>query len=198
MRLTISGFTALCLVVLTSRSPGQSEPPKKIASPDGKYTVEMVEEAMPGADDLEDFTLILSSNGKALAKMPTYGYLMAAHWSSDGKFVAVNNRRGNSGDYLWVFDLQTGKALKKPDDKLGEDLEKKAGQEVHKELPSANEDTLVRDWVTAQGWDGNQLKVIVRSLYRGAKGAFDLELLIDPANWQIKSSKLVRQGAEED
>jgi hypothetical protein len=197
MRLTIVILTAVGFVWFGSLSFSQSEPPKKISSPDGKYAVEIVQEAMPGSDELEDYTLVVSAGGKTLVKVPTYGYLMAAHWSSDGKYVAVNNRRGNSGDYLWVFDLQSGKALKKADDKLGENLEKTAATAVHKELPSANEDTLVRDWVTAQGWDGSQLKVVVRSVYRGAKGAFDLNLLIDPPGWQIKNSKLTKVGEDD-
>ena len=197
MRLTIVASAAICLLIFNTLLPGQSEPPKKISSPDGRYAVEIVQKALPGSDSLEEFTLIVSGNGKELAKVPTFGYLIAAHWSDGGKYVAVNNRRGNSGDYVWVFDLNSGKALKQPDDKNGEAWEKTAAEAVHKELPSANEDTLVRDWVTVQGWEGNQLKVVVRSVYRGTEAAFDLEAVVDPGNWQIKNSKLVKVGGED-
>ena len=196
MRLTIPISATAFLLLSTFPLSAQSEPPKRISSPDGKYAVEIVEKALPGSDSLDQFTLIVSGNGKTLAEVPTFGYLIAAHWSSDGKYVAVNNRRGNAGDYVWVFDLNSGKVLKQPDDKNGEDWEKAAADAVHKELPSANEDTLVRDWVTAQGWDGNQLKVVVRSVYRGAGGAFDLEAVVDPANWEIQNAKLVNREPE--
>jgi hypothetical protein len=152
---------------------------------------------MPGADSLNEFTLIVSSKGRTLIKVPTFGYLISAHWSPDEKYVAVNNRRGNAGDYLWLFDLRSGKAVKQPDDKKGGEWEKAAAEAVHKELPSANEDTLRRDWVTAQGWEGDQLKVVVRSVYRGMEDAFDFEFLVDPATWQIKSSKLVKKSPDE-
>ena len=176
---------------------GQSDTPEKFTSPDGKYLVQMVQKAMPGADSLNDFTLVIASRTKKAIKIPTYGYLIAAHWSPDGKYVAVNNRRGNSGDYVWVFDLQSGKPVKQPDDKNGQSWEKAAAEAVHNELPSANEDALVRDWVTAQGWEGNQLKVVIRSVYRGSE-TWDLETLIDPATWQIKSSKLVKTTEDAD
>ena len=197
MRLTIVFCAAAFLPLCNFPLSAQSEPPAKITSPNGKYSVEIVDQALPGADSLEEFTLIVSGQGKALAKVPTFGYLTAAHWSDDGKYVAVNNRRGNSGDYVWVFDLQSGKALKQPDDKHGEAWEKAAADAVHKELPSANEDMLVRDWVTAQGWKDGQLQFVVRSVYRGADKKYDFEAVADPANWQIKSAKLVKRGLEE-
>jgi hypothetical protein len=47
------------------------------------------------------------------------GYLLEALWSADGRYVAVNNRRGNSGDYLWVFSVPDGRVLQAPNDELG-------------------------------------------------------------------------------
>jgi dipeptidyl aminopeptidase/acylaminoacyl peptidase len=173
------------------------EPPEKLTSPDGKYSVQILDKPMPGADSLEEFTLVLSANGKEVAKVPTFGYLTAAHWSDDGKYVAVNNRRGNSGDYIWVFDLSTGKALKRPDDKNGEAWEKAAAKAVHKQLPSANENTLNRDWVTATGWKDGQLQFVVRSVYRGDEHKWDFEAAADPGTGQIKSSKLVKKSADD-
>lgn len=175
----------------------QSETPEKFLSPNGKYVVQIVQKAMKGADSLDDFTLVIGMKSRTLTKVPTYGYLTAAHWSPDGKYVAVNNRRGNSGDYVWVFDLNTGKAIKSADDKNGEAWQKAAAEAVRKELPSANDNTLVRDWLTAQGWDSDGLKIVVRSIYRGTSDAFDWQAVVDPANWQVKSAKLERKPAED-
>jgi len=38
--------------------------------------------------------------------------------------VAINNRRANAGDYLWVISLRDGKPIKMPDD-VAEDVGKK-------------------------------------------------------------------------
>jgi hypothetical protein len=199
MRLTTFLSVSLAAVVATAQLlSAQDESPKKLSSPDGKYLIELLEEALPGADSLDDFTLVLSSNGKPLAKVSTFGFLTAAHWSEDGKYVAVNNRRGNSGDYVWVFELATGKALKQPDDTNGEAWEKAAAKAVRKQLPSANADTLIRDWVTAQGWKDGHLQLVVRSVYRGAKKKFDFQAAVDPATWQIKTSQLVARAPDAD
>jgi hypothetical protein len=197
MPLTIIALVRLLIPVMAVVRLNAQEPPEKLSSPDGKYSVQILDKPMPGADSVEEFTLVLSSNGKEIAKMPTFGYLTAAHWSDDRKYVAVNNRRGNSGDYIWVFDLSTGKALRRPDDKNGEAWEKAAAKAVHKQLPSANENTLNRDWVTATGWKDGQLQFVVRSVYRGDEHKWDFEAIADPANWQIKSSKLVKKSADE-
>lgn len=184
-------FAVVAIFASVSLS-AQSGTPEKFVSPDGKYVVQILQKPMPGADSLDQFTMIISSEGRPLTKVATYGYLISAQWSPDGKYVAINNRRGNAGDYLWVFDLHSGKALKQPDNKDGEAWEKTAKEEVHREHPSANEDTFRRDWVTAKGWEGDQLNVVVRSVYRGMEDAFDFEFLVDPVTWQIKSSKLVK------
>ena len=41
---------------------------------------------------------------------------MDTFWSPEGRYVAVVNRRANSGDYLWVFSLGDGRTVKKPVD----------------------------------------------------------------------------------
>jgi hypothetical protein len=43
------------------------------------------------------------SGKQNVAKYRTEGYLIDAFWSPDGRYVAVDNRRANSADYLWVF-----------------------------------------------------------------------------------------------
>ena len=67
----------------------QSDTPEKFASPDGKYFVQIVQKAMPGTNSLDEFTLVMMANRRTLVKAPTFGYLIAAHWSPDGKYVAI-------------------------------------------------------------------------------------------------------------
>ena len=94
--------------------PADDEPPARINSPDGNTAVRIQQKAMPGTDGVTDFfTLEILQKDKVVARVPTEGYLISAYWSTDGRLLAVNNRRGNSGDYLWVFSLPDGTCLKK-------------------------------------------------------------------------------------
>jgi hypothetical protein len=58
----------------------------------------------------------ISVDGRILARLRTIGYLMDVKWSQSGEFVAINNRRASSGDYLWVVSLSNGQVIRKPDD----------------------------------------------------------------------------------
>jgi hypothetical protein len=108
-------FAILLLLCLPFDAHTQQDSQQILRSPDGRYSVEIVQKPMRKADaTLDFFTLVLSSKGKPVARVPSYGHLTAAFWSDDGNYVAVNNRRGNSGDYLWVFRLADGDALKRP------------------------------------------------------------------------------------
>ena len=89
----------------------------RLAAPDGQHSVEILHTALPGSDpDDGFFTITVQAAGRVLARYPTEGYLTAACWSPDGRFVAVNNRRGTYGDYVWVFRVHDGHALKQPSD----------------------------------------------------------------------------------
>ena len=95
----------------------QEKPPEELYSPDRRYSVRILHSALPGSDPYDGFFTIAVRSGKHdVAKYPTEGYLIDAFWSSDGRYVAVDNRRGNSGDYLWVFGLRDGNAIKMPID----------------------------------------------------------------------------------
>src|SRR5437870_8242321 len=103
-------FSALCAIA----AQGQ-QPPHELVSPNKQYSVKMILAPMPGFDPY-DTTLEVCAGERVLARHPTEGYLLDAFWSPDGKYVAVDNRRANSGDYCWVFRLSDGAALKRPDD----------------------------------------------------------------------------------
>src|SRR5260370_39809569 len=57
-------------------------------------------------------------------EFPTVGYLLGVFLSPDNSLVAINNRSGNAGDYLWVISLRDGRVIKMPDD-VAEDLGRK-------------------------------------------------------------------------
>lgn len=176
-------MTLLLGALALSAVSGQlsDEPPARIHSPDGKTSVRMVHKAMPGADPATDFfTLEVLRGAKPILRAPTAGYLMTAYWSPDGNFLAVNNRRGNSGDYVWVFDLAKAAILKSPDDKTGDKWIDAGLKQIAAKLRGADAQHPYRYWLTASGWEGDgRLLVNLRAKY-GEAGTFDAKAL---ATW---------------
>src|SRR5206468_4133814 len=152
-------------------SAAQTEwkPSTELCSADHKYCVKIVARAQ----DLDHRELIVSSKARVLAQFPTFGYLMDAFWSPDNKYVAINNRRANAGDYLWVISLSDGAAIKMPDD-VAEDLGKKeagtiAGDhwsdqsmpEILALCPTCTRDDLRHSFLFSTGWkSAGELKVV--------------------------------------
>jgi hypothetical protein len=147
-----SVLVLLMTVALNSVSFAASiaPPPSEISSPDGMYSVRILDTALPGSDPYRGFyTLELLRRGTVLSKHATEGYLLEAFWSSDGKFVAVNNRRGSSGDYLWIFRLSDGKALKEPNDNETPSFVSRVQAKFH----DLSTETFNRRYTLARGWD---------------------------------------------
>jgi hypothetical protein len=134
-------------LILASRSLGiDSEPPAKLVSPDGRFTVKLE----PNASDTNLMSLLNHEN--VIAEVPTYGYMLSAFWSEDGRYLAINNRRANAGDYLWVFSLPDGKCIKQPDDIVGESFRSGAIKYFGAINPAAKESSMIRDTLVATGW----------------------------------------------
>jgi hypothetical protein len=130
-----------------------------MSSPGGDYAIRILDKKLPGADSVfGDETIALYHGRKLLSHYPTTGYLLQAYWSANGSFVAVNNRRGHEGDYLWVFRLRDGEAIRKPDDKLGDP--KSFLPRITKRFSNCTEDSLFRYYLIGMGWQApNELKV---------------------------------------
>lgn len=141
----------IALVVLVSSSRAASNsPPVQLCSHNRTFCVEIIDKALPDSDPYEGFyTIVLSKRGHALSQLPTEGYLLGALWSPNGKYVAVNNRRGSSGDYVWLFRLTDGKALKVPHDEAAEDIV----QQVSRKFPQFTKQTFNRCYTLARHWN---------------------------------------------
>jgi len=130
------------------------QPPREIFSPDGAYSVQILQTALAGSDPYNSFyTLEVSRRGTVLSKYATEGYLLEAFWSADGKFVAVNNRRGSSGDYLWIFRLRDGKALRVPNDNEVSSFVNHVQAKFH----DLSNDTFNRRYTVACDWETSKL-----------------------------------------
>jgi hypothetical protein len=118
MRRSVMLAAAAVVAFLSSSAiPAEDEPPAELSSPNQRYSVRILDSALPAADSYNGFyTIAVRSGQQYIAKYPTIGFLLDAFWSPDGKYVAVDNRRANSGDYLWVFRLSDGYAIRMPVD----------------------------------------------------------------------------------
>lgn len=135
-----------CLIFVGA---GDDSVPRQLCSSGSTYCVKIVPTSLPGSNPYNEFyTIVIARHGNILSKFPTQGYLINALWSPDGKYVAVNNRRANSGDYLWIFRLSDGKPLKRPRD---EDVENIVSQVTHRYSQFAM-DTLNRRYTLARRW----------------------------------------------
>jgi hypothetical protein len=165
--------TAFTLILLweTFLSAGD-EAPSKLDSPDKRFSIEITQNGIPGTESYwKANALVVLDNGKPVGRYPTYGYLLSAFWSNTGGYVAVNNRRANSGDYLWVFSLPDGKCIKQPDDVTGQFLESPALKSFHSLDGRTNDNNLIRDFLVATGWkDGNNLLILILGVYQFRAG----------------------------
>src|SRR5437588_2084811 len=87
------------------------------------------------------------------------GFLLDAFWRPDGRYVTVDIRRANSGDYLWVFRLSDGRAIRMPVDAIPdhpEDAYEKYVedliQRIIRKFPELNSGGFGKLFTFAKGW----------------------------------------------
>jgi hypothetical protein len=191
--LSISIVLAVLAPMLNSIA--QEKPPEELYSPDKRYSIRILHSALPGSDPSNGFFTIAVRGGKQdLAKYPTQGYLIDAFWSPDGKYVAVDNRRGNSGDYLWVFSLRDGSAIKVPIDagpkRPTEYYEKNAREAIARVTavyPELNYDQFNKLFTSAQGWTkSGELQVKTNMKFRNLEN----EIVVVWETYKIENEKL--------
>jgi hypothetical protein len=176
MSLLVEIMVGACLILVRSEFANAqlatqdtpAPPPAKLESPNRDYVIEMRDNDDASASYDSDRLLVISRNGKQIASQKTFGYLSGdASWNDSGTLVAINNRRGNSGDYVWIFSLPDGQCLKAADsaqfhfvmeaaDKAFRNLDKRA---VAKDLD--------KEWIHAGEWvgDGKTLLINVHRRY---------------------------------
>lgn len=137
---------------------------REITSPDQQSAVKIEHRALPRSDSVDGFfTLVLRVHGIAVLECPTMGYLLDAFWSPDNRYVAVNNRRSNSGDYVWVFSVPDRRVLEVPNDKVGEMFAHRAAARFS-ELTNASFEkftNLAKKWINSR-----ELEVESRIVFR--------------------------------
>lgn len=172
-------------------NPDDEGPPSILKSPDGKSAVRIVDKPMPGTDGVTDFfTLEVLRDNKVVMRVATEGYLISAYWNAECSKVAVNNRRGNSGDYMWVFSLPDGKVLKKADDRTGEAWMAAAAKALK---ASGQSGGIYKGWLNATGWSaGGDLEINSRMRLEGGAG-FDFKACaaFKDGKWKLAPGKIV-------
>jgi hypothetical protein len=165
-------------------SSNEWAPPEKICSRDNKYCVQMIPKA-GHPDQWDQCTLRVSSNSRILAEFPTMGYLLDVFYSADNRYVAINNRRANAGDYLWVISLRDGQPLKIPEDVATELGKKELGQisgdhfppdqaipEVTALCRDCTLDNLNHPFLFSRDWKSSDELNVVEEFHFFGKGAY--------------------------
>jgi len=176
-------------------------------SPDGSYSAEIIEYSANSR------VLMIKKDGKTIIEESCSGFLLGVMWSPGGNYVAINERRGNSGDYLWIVDLQKAKVLKAPDNDLWRKMESRCisslQAEAQRKWGADVED--IKDWGIAEKWedrDALMAKVMVAfrggSISRGEKSTLEtfVSLKISDSAVLLQSTKLdeniVEEGVEQN
>ncbi len=194
-----SVFTAVVVAAFVSSAATAAEdnPPEELYSPDQRYSVKILHSALPGADPYDGFfTIAVRSREQYIAKYTTTGFLIDAFWSADGKCVAVDNRRANSGDYLWVFRLSNGRAIKMPVDAATghpEDAYEKYTadlvQRVTRKFPELTYDEFRKLFTFAKGWTDSGDLIVKTNFVFGNLPDNQIAILLQ--TFKIADDKLV-------
>jgi hypothetical protein len=160
LRASVLVTIALAALLSSAAIAAEDKPHEELYSGDQRYSVRILHSALPGADPYDGFfTIAVRSGQQYIAKYPTIGFLIDAFWSRDGKYVAVDNRRANSGDYLWVFRLSDGHAIRMPVDAVPahpEDAYEKYAQDlvhrVTRTFPELTYGEFSKLFTFAKGW----------------------------------------------
>ncbi len=180
-------------------------PPPRVDSPDQRFSVEIRDNTDPSAKYDADRLLIISDHGRPIAEHKTFGFLLDVFWSDDQDYVAINNRRGNAGDQVWVFSLPDGKCIKTADSKQFDFLEHLASKAFkhldNRALPAK----LEKEWIYTKGWwKGNKLLVRVECRYGFLIGRFpahfiyDAEVRVSDSNFAFASGEARKRAYPTD
>jgi len=166
---------------------------------------------MPTPGQPDKCKLSVSAAGKTLATFETMGYLLDVFFSPNSAYVAINNRRANSGDYLWVISLPDGKAIKMPDD-VAEDVGKKevgtiAGShwsdqsmpEVIALCPTCTGDDLRHSFLFSSGWTSSgELKVVEELEFSNGWMAVNDLCRLTETGLSVADQKVVKEDRPSD
>jgi hypothetical protein len=134
-------YKCVLLIAVTSSSTSM------FVSPNKASYIELINIGENAPANLLDGRIVIRRK-KIVATLSTIGYIQDVFWSSNGKYVAINNRNAESGDYLWVVSLVDGVVIKKPFDQI-------PMHDITEQHPKYSEFNLYKQWIFARGWDSN-------------------------------------------
>lgn len=120
----------------------------RFSSPDKKYTLELRKAAVDPQSG--EYGIVLSQGKKVISD---FDYVLEDHivdilWNSSSSYFAINNRHSIGGDFIWIFSLPSGVAVKKPDNR--NDL--RTISIVHERYPQYSDETFNGGYTFAYKW----------------------------------------------
>jgi len=111
MKLRVAA-TIFCLWVGLPIHAQQTQ--SEFTAPSGQHSIKLIPASTESEPDRGE--LKLCAGQKILASYTVIGYITEVFWSPEDKYVALENRWANGGDYVWVFHLNDGAVVKRPDE----------------------------------------------------------------------------------
>jgi hypothetical protein len=177
---------ALALAQALQAQDDHSTLSKELCSPDQNSCVKIA--PAESRKDSDDKNLIVTSNGRTLGQYPTFGYLLHAFWSP--QYVAINNRRANTGDYLWVISLPDGGTLKVPEVDAQGDSWEATMQQITARWPDLARDKNYKAWLQTRGWkSAAELNVVETVQFRTLRAWVEVHKI-----YSVNDGKVVLTG----
>ncbi|GEM_PF-2671425 len=167
----------------------QWKPKTHFKSPDERFSIDIQPIENAHTAGFNDQLLLLREGKKELARQTTFGFLLDVFWDDTGKYVAVNNRRGNGGDYIWIFTLPQGKCIKQADTNQFTFLTQSASAAFLKIDSHATAEKIDKFRFVAKGWWGSGPKLLVRIVTKFDYGRFDYHWFAYDAVVKIADAK---------
>jgi len=135
--------------------------------------------------------LRVMKDGEVVITERADGYLLDTKWSPQWRFAAVNVREGNSGDYLWILDLEKRRVLKRPWDPIWKEMHLQ-GARVLEDLAKSkwdDESTWERIWGTGLRWENENLLIanIAIQFLNSGTNSEEAEMLYTEIELAVKS-----------
>lgn len=147
-------------------------------SPNGAFSVVEIGRVTDGRDAADKTVQVVDlHSGRAVYQVKTPHRFVEAFWSSDGKWLAINDEVANSGDYVSVFRLHDRKCEVVKG--FGSNAFFRRFAKCHRDI----HEKLERITFAARKWDENGVLIVECFGYRrvptGAREPFDFTWYVD-------------------
>jgi len=121
--------------------------PAAYSSPDGQYALKLEQAQNP---EPGQYGITITHQKKTLS---SFNYILEGNivdvlWNPSGTYFSINNRHSAGGDYVWIFHLPSGVAVKRPDNANAQ----RTLIKVHEKYPQYSAENIRSHFTFAYKW----------------------------------------------